>query len=182
MEQVEVVMTGYSIVVAMCFARLLDGLRPALRLPARYWPHFLWIVNKIINVLVIYWATWYFIDPAMNFAQFILVLTAPAIVYLQCDALLSKNPDTVEDWSVHFFANRRYFFIANFLLGIALFSQTQWASVGGYPVAVYVLLGFLSAVSLLGFWSSNERVHQVIAVIAFVNLTVGFAAQLSLAT
>lgn len=179
MSQVEVVITGYSIIVALAIARLLDGLRPAIAAGAMYWVHSLWVVNKLINVLVIYWATWFFIDESVNFAQFLLVLAPPAIVYLQCDALLSKHPEDVTDWRSYFYANRRFFFIANAILGVALLLQTQFASSEAYPVAVYVLLGLLTLVSVIGAISGNPKLHAAIAVIAFLNLTAGFAAQLS---
>lgn len=179
MSQVEVVITGYSIIVALAIARLLDGLRPALAADAVYWVHSLWVVNKLINVLVIYWATWFFLDESVNFAQFLLVLAPPAIVYLQCDALLSKHPEDIDDWHVYFYANRRFFFLANAALGIALILQTQFAAGQSYPVAVYVLLVILTLVSIVGAISANPRLHAAIAVIAFFNLTAGFAGQLS---
>jgi len=179
MSQVEVVMTGYSIIVALAIARLLDGFRPMLTPGAVYWPHSLWVVNKLINVLVIYWSTWYFIAESINFAQFLLVLAPPAIVYLQCDALLSKRPQDVSDWRAYFYKNRRFFFIANALLGISLITQLLLASNQSYPINVLVLLGVLTVVSFIGIIFANQRLHAVIAVMGFFVLSAGFAAQLS---
>lgn len=179
MEQLEVIMTGYSILVALSIARLLDGLRPAFKADARYFVHTLWLLNKLINVLVVYWATWYFTGDAISFAQFLIILTPPAIVYLQVDALLSKKPEEVEDWRAHFYANHRFLFMANFALGLSLLAQILWASNKSYPPQVFFLLGMLSLVSLVGAWSKSHRVHVAIVALAFLNLTAGFTAQLT---
>jgi len=179
MSQVEMIMTGYSIIVALCLARLLDGIRPAWQADRRYWVHYLWIINKMINVLVIYWATWYFLGEKLNLAQFFLVLVPPSLVYLQCDALLSKSPDTVEDWRTHFYANRRFFFFTNFLLSPFILGQLILTG-NEFPNTVYILLGFLAVMSLLGTFFSNPRLHAALAIIALLNLTAGFTAQLSL--
>ena len=165
--------------MALCLARLLDGIRPAWEADKRYWVHYLWIINKIINVLVLYWATWYFLEDELTLAQYFLVLAPPSLVYLQCDALLSKSPDTVVDWRTHFYANRRFFFFANFLLSPFILAQLILTG-NDFPQAVYVLLGLLAVMSLLGTISSNPRLHAGLAVIALINLTVGFTAQLSL--
>jgi len=179
MSQIEMIMTGYSIIVALCLARLLDGLRPAWQAEKRYWVHYLWIINKMINVLVLYWATWYFLEDELNLAQYFLVLAPPSLVYLQCEALLSKSPDTVDDWRVHYYSNRRFFFFANFLLSPFILAQLLLTG-NEFPNAVYLLLGLLALMSLLGTFFSNPRLHAALAIIALVNLTAGFTAQLSL--
>ena len=179
MTQIEMVMTGYSIIVALCLARLLDGLRPAWQAEKRYWVHYVWIINKIVNVLVLYWATWFFLEEQLNLAQFFLVLAPPSLVYLQCDALLSKSPDSVGDWRAHYYSNRRFFFFANFLLSPLILGQLIMTG-NTFPDVVYVLLGLLAFVSLLGAFFSHERLHAGLAIIALLNLTLGFTAQLSL--
>lgn len=178
MSQVEMVMTGYSIIVAFCLARLLDGVRPAWQVEKRYWVHYLWIINKIINVIVLYWATWYFLQNELNLAQYFLVLAPPSLVYLQCEALLSKSPDTVEDWRAHFYTNRKFFFFSNFLLSPLILCQLILTG-NVFPNAVYALLALLAAMSLLGTFIASPRLHAGLAIIALINLTVGFTAQLS---
>lgn len=179
MSQVELVMTGYSIIVALCLARLLDALRPAAVAEARYWVHYAWVIIKIMNILVLYWATWAFLDKPLTFALFILILAPPSIVYLQCDALLSKSPDDVTSWYDHFYDNRRFFFFANTLLAPVLMGQLALTGGAAVPAAVYGLLGLLAVVSLVGALVANPRVQAIIAVLATLNITAGFAAQLT---
>ena len=179
MSQVELVMTGYSIIVALCLARLLDALRPAAVAGARYWVHYAWVIIKIMNILVLYWATWAFLDQNLTFALFILILAPPSIVYLQCDALLSKSPDDVESWYDHFYDNRRFFFFANAALAPVIIAQLALTGGAGVPTPVYALLALLAVVSLAGALIANPRVQSVIAVLALLNITAGFTAQLT---
>ncbi len=178
MSQIELVMTGYSIIIAMCLARLLDGIRPSLAVDRRYWVHAAWVFNKLINSVLFFWATWYFLDEQMNFAEFVLVLAPPSLVYFQCDALLSKNPDAVVDWRQHFFANRKQFFAANFLLGPLVLLQLHVIAELPFPSTVSALMGLLMLMSVLGFFATSHRWQAVIATVAILNLTVGLSVQL----
>ncbi|MEM7220874.1 MAG: hypothetical protein AAF515_21105 [Pseudomonadota bacterium] len=180
MSQVEMVMTGYSIIIALCLARLLDGLRPAAAAGARYWVHYVWLINKIVNVVLLYWGTYYFLEESLSLAEFMLVLAPPSIVYLQCDALLTKDPDSITDWRAHYYRSRTLFFFANCLLVPLILGQIMLTSDGPLPFSVPAALALMGAVSLLGALSASPRLHAGIAVVALLNLTIGFTVQFSL--
>ncbi len=179
MSLTEVVVTGYSIIVALCLARLLDGIRPAVQKDARYWVHFVWILNKILNVLIIYWVTWAYMDETLSFGQFLLILLPPVIVYLQCDALVTKNPENVPQWRSHYFNVSRYFFGLNVALGLFLMVQGAFASSDDFPNVLYGMLGMMAAVSSVGYLTKRDAVHAALAAIALVNLSIGFGGYLT---
>ena len=180
MSLIEVVVTGYSIIVAFCLARLLDGIRPAAQRGSRYWVHFAWIINKIANVLITYWVTWSYSSESLSFIQFIITLVPAIVIYLQCDALVTQQPEEVTSWRDHYYEISRYFFGMNIALGVGLVAQAFFAGSSDFPMPIYVMLGVFTVISLVGYLSRSHLVHSVIACISMFNLLIGVPTYLSL--
>ena len=99
MSQFEFFAVAVSIILALGISRLLDGVLPALHKPRRYWTHFLWIVQKLLNHILWWWGTW----AASSFEDwhlgwFIWTLMGPVVLYLQATALVTTDPNDVESW------------------------------------------------------------------------------------
>ena len=62
MSEFEFISVGVSIVLALSVARLLEGLRDSFDPSRRYWIHSLWLVNKLVNTLLLYWGAWVYRD------------------------------------------------------------------------------------------------------------------------
>ncbi len=182
MSQFEFVLVGSSMVIALAVARLLEGTRDSFEPGRRYWLHASWVVIKLMNSVMIFWGAWAYGmgDDAYSFVDFLIVVGAPGVLYLQAHALIGPRPDSVPDWRAHFWKIRRWFFAANValiaLVGATIYvvGDTPFPSIDAVPIAV--ILTF----SALGVASSNERLHGAIAVVALLNLTLGFGTRLML--
>jgi hypothetical protein len=175
MTQFEFVGVGVSIVIALAVARLLEGARDAFDPQRRYWIHCLWLINKLMNTMLLYWGGWVYKGvTSWNFLEYIILLGAPAVVFLQAHALVTPYPDKVKDWSEHFWGIRRMFFGCNVFLitfsaiTIYVVAETPFPSRDLIPISI------VYALSIVGFFSTNARAHGVIVILAFLNLCLGF--------
>lgn len=182
MSEFEFLVSGTSIVVALSIAKLLEGLRDSFETGRRYWLHALWVVNKFVNAILIFWTGFeYRLRTDYGFGDFLLLFAGPAILFLQAHTLVSAHPDAVHDWKTHFWSVRRWFFAANIVYILTLLASlvrlnaVAVSAVGLLPFAI--VLGF----SITGLVSQNERVHGAIAIVASCNLALGFAARLFMA-
>jgi hypothetical protein len=175
MTQFEFVGIGVSLVVGLCIARLLEGVRDSFDPTRRYWIHSIWVVNKLMNATLIFWAGWVYRDvESWNFIDFLVLIAGPGIVFLQAHALVTAHPDTVTDWRSHYWSIRRFFFAANVVMLAINFGTIHIISDVAFPSPETVPLTLTMGLSILGVVSANERVHGVIGVVAFLNLTLGF--------
>ena len=175
MTQFEYLTIGISILIGLSVARLLDGLRDALDPDRRYWIHIVWVMNKLLHVIGLFWYAWVSRDAggARSLGEYLVIVSPVALVYLQINALLTTRPDAIRDWRSHFFEIRRWFF------GIGLL----FAPIGIYSVSVIEEFSLLSpgnaalavgfVYNLVGMLSASERVHGVIATLAAASLTLG---------
>jgi hypothetical protein len=175
MTQFEFIGIGISLVIGLCIARLLEGTRDSFDPTRRYWIHSLWVVNKLMNATLIFWAGWIYRDvESWNFIDFLVLISAPGLVFLQAHALVTARPDAVTDWRSHFWKIRRFFFTANVLQLLVNFCSVYVITGIEFPSPEAVPLTLILLLSMLGVASANERVHGFIAVVAFLNLTLGF--------
>lgn len=175
MSDFEFIFSGITIVLALAVARLLEGLRDVFDRRRRFWIHYLWVVNRLLYTLAIFWAGFSARDrTGHTFLSFLALITPPAVVFIQANALITPQPSSVVDWKNHFWSIRRWFFAANMFLAVGVFAGitlSAGADASGYrygPVAAGLLL------SIVGFRSSSERVHGVLAVFATLSLATGF--------
>lgn len=102
----EYISVAVSIVLSFGVVRLLDGLRAAALPGRRYWPHFAWILTKLLNHALYWWGLWFAGDAASwNFAAFLWVLLFPGMLYLQSTALVTTSPGDVPSWRAHSFSD-----------------------------------------------------------------------------
>jgi hypothetical protein len=167
----EYMSVAIAIIVALAFAEGLRGLQSALDPDRRYGIHVTWIFIKLANPIFYWWGTWGLRDfpDFWNMATFSMMLIMPSIMYLQLHSLVSDNPDQVEDWRKHFYAQRRWLFGLNTLL--AAFAILVFANISVpapaqlLPVAAYAVI---CALSIAGFVSDNPKLHAAIALFVAV--------------
>jgi hypothetical protein len=175
MTQFEYVGIGVSLVVGLAVARLLEGARDSFDPHRRFWIHSLWVVNKLMNATLLFWAGWVYRDTASwSFIDFVVLLASPGIVFLQAHALVTANPHTITDWRAHFWSIRRFFFAANVVQILLNFVTVYLISGVSFPSPEAVPLTVVLLLSVVGALTESERAHAVIAVVAFMNLTLGF--------
>ena len=173
----EYVTVAVSLVVSLCIVRLLDGLRFAAARERRYWVHFLWIVNKLLNCALYWWGLWATRESASwNFASFMWVLLFPGTLYLQCTALVTTAPGEIHAWRDHFYGIRRWFFAINLvLIAHVLLSSAVLRDVPLLDISL-VPLGIVFLLNILGVISANPRLHGVLVVTALLTNVLGFGA------
>jgi len=164
MSEFEFLFTGITIVLALAVARLLEGLRDTFDETRRFWIHSLWVVNRLMLALSFFWAQ--FDDrarTAISFFVFLGLVTPPAILFLQANALVTAQSGTVPSWSGQFWTIRRWFFGSNMILVLSSFLAYSYNE--GGDALPYAALGAGLLLSIVGFVTANERVHGALAVI-----------------
>lgn len=176
MSEFEFIFTSVTILLALAIARLLEGLRDTFDRSRRYWIHYLWVVNRLIVVFATLLLAFGARDRSgQGVFFFLIVLTPPAAVFLQVNALVTSQAGAIEDWKDHFWSVKKWFFGSNMLyvLGIFLLATYGIAAELG-PIQRYSppLIGLL--LSIVGYRSSSERVQGVLAIVGIFNVAIGF--------
>jgi hypothetical protein len=178
----EFVFGGFTIVVALAVARLLEGLRDTFDPNRRYWIHYVWVVNRLLFVLASFWVFLEARDLAdFNFFLFVMMIIPPAVLFLQANALVTSQPGAIENWKEHFWSVRKWFFGSNviLMLGTSVLSSQEAYPESELLLSRYVPLpsaiGFL--LSIVGYSSSSERVHGVLATVAIITVLLGWGAR-----
>jgi len=171
----EFLLIAVSIVIGLSITRLLEGLRDTFDRRRRYWIHAVWVICKIVNALLVFWAGWVLRSEieSWNFAQFVISLGPPGIVFLQAHALVTAHPDQVSDWRAHFWEIRRWLFGANLLL--PLYNVLALYVIAGrpFPSPELAPLTLILVLSVVGLVTTKERIHGVIAILYLLALTLG---------
>ena len=171
----EYITVAVSIVLALAVARTIDGLRSTFTRDRRYWVHAVWVIVKLTNPVTFWWSMWFFRDIATwNVLSFALFMAWPVVLYLQVTSLVSRQPELVADWRVHFYEQRRWFFGANILIGLLPFGS--FLLLGGNPVAIPISAGLLVVVaySVVGLATDNAKIQGIIAITAAIGVVLGF--------
>ena len=171
----EYLAVAFSIVLSLAAVRLLSGLSVAFAPERRYWPHAMWIVFSLLASALVWWNFWSFRGVSWNFFAFLLVLTVPAVIYLQAAALVPENPGLVRSWREHFFMARNRLFVAlgSFFLLIAGISWLFLDLPLLHPARGVQASAFGLAPS--GAVSTNKRLHEVLPFIFLALLLIAAA-------
>ncbi len=174
MEIFEYLSVAVSIVLALGLATLLRVLRDVLEPGRRYWVHTIWVLAVAFLHIQLWWAYWdYSTGVAWSFPKFILLLCAPAVLFLMAASLVSAESGM--GWREHFYRERRWFFALMSLYMLVAIS-TSWLVrdvplTHPYRIPQAVFLG----VSVVGLTSRNHTVHVILA---SVTITLFFFSQL----
>jgi hypothetical protein len=64
------------------------------------------VVNKLFSTTLYFWAAWITrTTGTWNFTDYLIIMAAPAVVYLQANVLVAPSPHEVEDWRAHYYKN-----------------------------------------------------------------------------
>lgn len=177
MSEFEFLFTGITIVLALAIARLLEGLRDTFDRRRRYWIHYLWVVNRLLFVFATLLGAFGARDrTGQDLFFFVMTLTPPAVVFLQANALVTPQPAAIEDWRDHYWSVKKWFFGSNMLLVLGIFGVSTYgmaAELG--PIQRYAPPVVGLVLSVVGYRSSSERVHGVLAVVGIFNVVIGAA-------
>jgi hypothetical protein len=175
MTHFEYITVAVSMVLSLGVVRLLEALRHAFDPARRYAVVLLWIIAKLMNHVLFWWALWSYRDFAdWNILDFTWILLFPGLLYMQVISLVTTTPQDIADWRTHFYSVRRWFFSANILLllhsAITLSLVPAVASL--YPVLA--VQAVLLVINIVGVLSANPKLHLAIVLLALVIQGLGF--------
>lgn len=183
-EATEISMTlfGYiavviSLVYAFAVADVLRALIPAATPPARYWPHFAWLLATVLVIAYTWWAYWNTRTVSWTGLLFVYALINPSLLTVQVRLLTSKDPYSVPSFRDHFHAVRRPFFaiflvtcLNGFCTAWIFGSVPLWAIA---PVQIASLPGALLAIT--GFFFRSDRACGIIVILALLLILTALA-------
>ena len=157
---------AFSIVLAFGVSRGLNGVRSAFMHNRLYWPHAIWLINKLLNAASYWWWLWLYNDAVSywNLYTFFLAIIFPVILYLQIDSLVTHHPREITDWKKHYYSEHRWFFGLNATQALL---ATYYLSGIGSPMPAHIL-GVLwttmtLVLSIVCFKSEQHKTHFAVA-------------------
>ncbi len=164
-----------TVVLALGIARLLVGVgklmerRHQLQL---YWVHLMWVANVFLFLsmqwwILFRWQSW----TDWNFFLFVFLLASPTIAFLLCVMLFHDPISEHTDFKQHFFGNHRWFFALSAILPPLDFIDTimkGYAHLQAQGIIYPVTLTVVTALSIVGALSTNEKFHKFYAIFFFI--------------
>jgi hypothetical protein len=161
---------AFSLVLSFAAMRLIGGLPYAVAPDRRYWVHLVFVCSHLFLTILAFWQFWNLRDATWTFPKFVLTLIPPGLIYFTACTLIPEQVSTIESWRSYFYSVRCRFFIgivlvilAGFVISLA-FAPLPFGS----PVRIFQLAILLG--SLLGAYSSSERISAALAVVYALSL------------
>lgn len=175
MTHFEFISVAVSVVLSLGVIRLLDAIRHAFHSPGRYLVLFLWIIVKLMNHLLFWWALWSYRDfTNWNVLVFSWILLFPGLLYLQVTSLVTTTPHAIADWRAHFYSVRRWFFSANILLILHTAVTISLVRIDASLLPVLVAQSLLLIINIVGVLNAHPKVHIAIVFAALAIQIFGF--------
>lgn len=187
MSAFEFIFTANTIILALVMARLLEGMRDTFDRRRRYWIHYLWVVNRLLLVFGTLVMAFENRDRTGQDALFLLLVVVPsAALFLQVNALVTTQPREIASWKEHYWGVKKWFFGTNVFYLLSVFVLTTHFLLNDYGPAVtipqrYAVPTIGIVLSIIGYNSTSERVHGLLAVVSILILAVGIVGLFALA-
>ena len=164
MTHFEYLAVSFSVVLSFAVVRLLSGVSDVFAKDRRYWTHAGWIVHQLVFIAYVWWIVWSYRTVSWNFFTFLAVLVGVSLVYYQAATLLPAATSSVQSWRDHYFAMRRHFFGALIAWTLVILFNTMF--ILNVPLVHPSRVGqsVTLLVGIVGFSSSRESVHRVLAI------------------
>ena len=166
MSEFEFIITGIAIVLAMAFAKLIDGGYHSIANGKFSWVATTWFANRLLAVALQFWVYKAELTRAqmtnLRFYEFLVLLTPLVLLYSQALALAGPSPSMISDWKQHFsLARRRFYAVGVTLSGAFALNVIVFETPGTSPAAFAVPAVLFAT----GLFVQNERWHAGIAVL-----------------
>jgi len=166
MSQLEFLLVGVSMLIALVLAKLIEGFYQAIQ-GRLWWVHTAWLLNRFVAALLPLWG----LSPSREvatvweqdfntFASMILLMMNPLLMLLSAMLLVSDRPSRVTDWRAHYESIRRPFLV----LLIFIMSLNGIAAIRAetpIPYAVYI---FMIATAAAGLVWNSARVQAGVVI------------------
>ncbi|MEM9173395.1 MAG: hypothetical protein AAGA84_11905 [Pseudomonadota bacterium] len=173
MSHFEYVAVMMSIIMGLGIIRLLSSLDSVFS-KDRYWPHALWVFSLFWLHVQNWWGLWELRQVTFNVLIYSVLICYASVLYLSAVALTNRSGDDVS-WKTHFYAQRRWFFGALFLVVLIGTLMTRFL-LGASLLHPYRLIQFSClAMAALAFFRSHELTQKIISVLFLVLMMFGIS-------
>ena len=177
MTQFEFVTVALSLIYALAVSDVVRCFPWAARSPARYWPHFGWLVVTLLIITFGWHSTWNLRNVSWNGLQFLYALQSPILISVVARVLTTRTPETVVSYREHFAVVRRPLYglvLATAIVG----SISPWVQ-GNIPFGTIAPIHYTSAPAALlmigGLTVPGGRSDGLLAGLLVVALLTGLA-------
>ena len=173
MSETEFVLVAFSIMLALAFAKLMQGLVRGATCEGRYWIHLAWTLHRLIGAFLYFWAFKTLLDRigGFTFYEFTSVIFSPMLFYAQALLLCPEQPAEVKDWRNYFEEIRKPFFALYLAIMLGNINIVVTLDID-IPVAAFLVQ---LVTGIVGMYSSNEKVHGALVSINFLSIGLGIA-------
>jgi len=180
MNETEFVFVAFSIMLALAFAKLVQGLVRGATSEGRYWIHLAWTIHRLMAALLYFWAFKTLLGRigGFNLYEFTSVIFSPMLFYAQALILCPEQPADVEDWRAYFEKIRKPFFALYLVIMLGNVNTVVTLDIA-IPLA-----GFLVQLvtGIVGIYSANEKVHGALVSINFLSFALAIALPIMMST
>lgn len=169
MTHFEYVAAAHTLILTFAAARILGGVSYVLMGERRYWVHISWTVLAILFCLTSFWVFWDYRAVEWTLVRLILLLAAPALIYVFSAIAIPADAGEVGSWRDYFFEVRERLFISGAVMIVAILLSNQMLA-GVSPLhASQLPLYAMLAVFVLGAVFDDERLHAMFAIVPPLN-------------
>ena len=174
MEMFEYIVVITSIIIGLAVTDLLKGVAQLIQHPGRrpvYWVHLLWVAYMFLTAVFWWWFEYRYREiETWSFPLYFFVLVYALVIYLACALLFPRDFADYRGYRDYYYSRRRWFcglLAAYFLIDIADTAFKGAAHFASLGMQYLVAMVTLSALSVIGAITGNERYHATFALLAF---------------
>jgi hypothetical protein len=161
----EYLVAAFALLYSLAALRLIGGVSVALAPGRRYWPHLLLTFSLLLQIAGGFWTFWSLREVEWNFPGFLVALVVVGTLCYLAAVLVPENAPDVPSWRAYYSAVRQRWYAGLGLFGVAMAAN---ATVNlGFPLAhpSRLIQAYALSLGIGGTVSSNDRVHEVLAVL-----------------
>jgi hypothetical protein len=175
MSELEFILIGVSMVLAIALGKLLEGVVDISGDPSRYWVHSGWVLSRLMGVVLYFWVFRAAVIGQMGiewtFGKFFLAMGGPVTTFMQAHLLLAIDRNVSKDWRSHFYSVRRRFFLFAIVQQAVNIENSITFDIPASAPAFLLLM----VLSIAGIVWSNPRLHAFIVCVYLAIQTAGLA-------
>lgn len=160
-----------SVILGLALTHVLLGFVKLIQLRRSvrpYWVQIVWSVSVLLYVLAVWWGMyWWRHLGEWRFEEFVGLTGYAIVLFMMAGMLFPMKFIDGLDFEAYFFDQRKWFFglfTLALLIDVPETVAKQTAGLRGVPVQYVVFLPFVLTLSVIGWLTSNRRVHGAIAV------------------
>ena len=171
MTYFEFVSVAISLIFALAIADILRAIIPAAG-PARYWPHFLFLLVALLLIAYVWISYWNFRHLPWSGLFFVYTLVNPALLTILARLLTTANPESVVSFRDQFLQSKNAIFLVIIVFninGMTFAWANELREIGAFtPQSLGALISL--PIAAIGLMVQSDRAIGSIALIYMLML------------